>query len=196
MSRVGGGNAAIIDLISADHLRVDAPVARIEVGGHRGDLLHLRRMPDPEQQGFDAAVAPPQHVDRPDLQVVEQRREIVGHLLVGELVGTVGGLPLIAAVHRDHVVAPAEVRDLGAHVGDAAAVAVHQQQRLAGAVDLVVEPHAVVDEGAAGGRIRPISDRRVAVLTGAGFVVVGVAGVGFGSCLSARESGHGECEEP
>ena len=65
-------------------------VARIEVGGHRDDLLHFRRVPDAEQQRLDAAVTPPEHVHRPGFQVIQQRGEIVGHLLVGELVRTVG----------------------------------------------------------------------------------------------------------
>ena len=39
-------------------------------------------MPDPEQQGLDATVAPTQHAHRPYLQMVEECRKIVSHPLV------------------------------------------------------------------------------------------------------------------
>ena len=104
-------------------------------------------------------VAPPQHVHGTCLQVVQQRRQVVGHLLVGEPVGAVAGLPLIAAVHRDHLVSLAKVIDLGTQVGDAAAVEVHDQEGISSAIHLVIERDAVVREGTAGFGIGTIPDR-------------------------------------
>jgi len=50
------------------------------------------------------------------------------------------------------------VSDLGAEVGDAASVAVHQQKGLPATIDLVVESHAAVGKGMAGGRVGAVSD--------------------------------------
>ena len=62
--------------------------------------------------------------------MVEQGREVVGHLLVGDLVRAIAGLAVVPAVHGDHLVALAEVIDLGLEIGDAAAVAVHEQKQV------------------------------------------------------------------
>jgi hypothetical protein len=81
-------------------------------------------MADAEQEGFDAAVAPAEDVDRAGVKVVEQRGEVVGHFLVGDLVGAVARAALVAAVHGDDFVVLAEVGDLCAETTDAGAVAV------------------------------------------------------------------------
>jgi hypothetical protein len=117
-------------------------------------------MPDAEQQGFDTAVAPAEHVHWPRLQVFEERRKIVGHLFIGDVAGAVAGLALIAAVHRDHAIARAEELNLRGQGSDAAAVAVDDQERFALAVHLVVQGHAVVDEGLTGTLIRAVWHRR------------------------------------
>ena len=117
-------------------------------------------MPDAEQQRLDASVAPPEHVHRPRLQVIEERSKIIGHLFIGDLVGAVARLALIAAVHGDHAIARAEERDLGGQGANAAAVAVNHQERFALAVHLVVQGYAVVHEGLSCGGVRAIGDRR------------------------------------
>ena len=89
--------------------------------------------------------------------MIQQGREVVGHLLVGDFVRAIAGPALIPAVHGDHLVARAEVIDLSFEIGDAAAIAVHEQKRLANAVDFVIELAAVVRERPTDGSIRTIS---------------------------------------
>jgi hypothetical protein len=78
-----------------------------------------------------------------------------GHPLVGELVGAVAGLPVIAAVHRDHLVALAKVINLGTHVGDATAVEVHDQEGISSAIYVIIERDAVVREGTPTSELAP-----------------------------------------
>ena len=55
-------------------------------------------------------------------------------------------VPVIARVHRDDAEAPAEIFDLWLHGGDARAIGVNHQQRLARAINLIVELDAIVDK--------------------------------------------------
>ena len=111
----------------------------------------MRGVTDAEEQAFNAAIAPAQHIDRPGLEMVDQRRKVVSHFFVGDLVGAVARLALVAAVHGDNGVMLAEVVDLSGEAADAGAVAMHQEKRFPGAVNFVIELDSVVCEGVAGG---------------------------------------------
>ena len=45
-----------------------------------------------------AAVAPPHHVDMLHAQVIEQRDHVLGHVVVGEGTGPIGGPPILQAL--------------------------------------------------------------------------------------------------
>ena len=72
-----------------------------------------------EQQRLDAAVAPANHIHRPEREMVDQRRQIVGHLLVGDGTVAVRRASVVAAVHRDDFAVRPEEIDLRRHRADA-----------------------------------------------------------------------------
>jgi hypothetical protein len=65
---------------------------------------------------------------------------------------------MIPAVHRDHLIVFAEVRDLSGPASDVAAVTVDEQKRLPSTINLVVETHALVNKGMPRGRIGAVPD--------------------------------------
>ena len=59
--------------------------------------------------------------------MIEQRREVVRHLLIRDLAWAVAGFALVPAVHRNHPIARAEVIDLCFKTADTAGIPVNEE---------------------------------------------------------------------
>jgi hypothetical protein len=113
-------------------LLFDSPSERRRVQDFDG------RVADRQLQGDAAAHAVAEHVGLVDVQVTDQRRGVVGHLLIGERAIDVGRTPVPLLLGRDH---PPRLRQPGQdradHV-DRHVRAMQDDQRPARPVDLVV----------------------------------------------------------
>ena len=120
--------------------------------------------PDAKQQRLDAAIASSEYVcRRRSFQMIEQDGQIVGHLLVGDLVWAVMGSSLVSAIPGDDLVMLAEVLDRSLEAGDAETAAVHRQDRFTCAVNFVIQLDSIVGGRAPRSRIRAVVHRDLSV---------------------------------
>ena len=117
-------------------------------------------MPDRQLQPGGAAHAVADDVGLRDAEVVHQRRDIIGHLLVAKgAVDDVGGVPMALQLDGDDLVVLGQGGEDRSPQVDRPKGAMEQHQRLPGAVDLVVHLQPV-DRGVAALRARLRHGRR------------------------------------
>src|SRR5215204_6945447 len=118
--------------------------APTRVGG-RGDhqLAHHLRVADGDLKGYAAPHTVAEEISLFDRKVLDQGGDVVRHQLVGERAIYVGGAPMPLQLHSDDLPGLGEGRHNLSHQIDRHVGAVKQDQRLSGAVDLIVYVQAV-----------------------------------------------------
>lgn len=113
-----------------------------KVGAGKGYLPDLIGVADGEEDRVDTAVAPADDIAAIEMQGIAEGVEVVDDHFEAKRIAGVKGFAVGAGVDGDHPVMGGEVRDLVAHTGDRAAVAVEKEQRFALTVGFVIESNA------------------------------------------------------